>query len=251
MGPNPLFREKKANSVAQYLRALKTLGQKRTRWFRGHSDARWKLIPSLVRSRKQWVSDEGLLMARFKQNALPLVPPGSRTDTEWDWLLLMQHHGAKTRLLDWTENPLAGLYFAVADPTKRDGCVWVLDPEGLNKKAALASTDPIPTLEDKSLQVYRPSELAQAVAGFTRPPVAVLAMRMFPRLVAQAGVFTLVHRVLTPLEDFEDGRYVGRILIPGSAKNTIRTDLYDIGVTRLALFPELESVAKHAMSFLK
>src|SRR5713101_8405674 len=113
MASKPLFPQKSVRSVAAYLKVLGKLGQGRTLWFRGHTDVRWKLVPSLVRTRKHWISDEARLITRFRQNALPLVPAGTRTQSDWDWLLQMQHYGAKTRLLDWTESPLAGLYFAV------------------------------------------------------------------------------------------------------------------------------------------
>src|SRR5260370_22893009 len=76
---------------------------------------------------------ERRMLDRFKKESVPLLK-GLQPTTNWDWLSVAQHQGLPTRLLDWTANALAGLWFAVAaDPpegTER-GVLWVLevDPE--------------------------------------------------------------------------------------------------------------------------
>ncbi|MGD0547872.1 MAG: FRG domain-containing protein [Terracidiphilus sp.] len=105
-------------------------------WFRGHANHSWHLEPSLARSGK--LVAELQLMKQFKQNAFQFldVPP----QDEHEWIFLMQHYAIPTRLLDWTENPLIGLYFAVQDfpgSKKPPAALWCLYPQELNKSLVL------------------------------------------------------------------------------------------------------------------
>jgi hypothetical protein len=219
-------------------------------WFRGHGNAKWKLLPSLLRSSDP--SAEASLLKRFKQNALPFT--GYLPGDEWDWLFLMQHHGVPTRLLDWTESPLVALYFAVESESRNstDGCIWCLRPRVFNKQANVDPTfaADIPCFgTDEVLANYMPSKVAAEVTT-KLPPLAALALRRFQRLYAQLGVFTISHRDRRPLDKFGDGKHLARLIIPKSSKSKIRRELSLLGITRLTLFPELTSVAALARGLL-
>lgn len=219
-------------------------------WFRGTRKLSYKPVPTIGREPYS-LDHEQALITLFKKHA---PYSGRLPSTEWDWLYLMRHHDVPTRLLDWTENPLVALYFATlpgvgndtADsPTpEEDGAVWVLFPTELNDHAGIARTfvGDIPLLDDRFGPTvdYMPSKLLADVDS--RPPIAAVAMRQTGRMIAQQSVFTVTHRDQVSLEEVDNGRALGRFVIPGAAKWLLRSELEACMVTKHSLFPELDNV---------
>ncbi len=53
-----------------------------------------------------------------------------------DWLTLVQHYGAPTRMLDWTTSPLVAMHFAMEQDDYTDpSAVWAIDGQWLRMKS--------------------------------------------------------------------------------------------------------------------
>ena len=219
-------------------------------WFRGSTILSRKLVPTLGRHPYTLPQERPLINA-FKQNAVQFVshPPQS----QWEWLFLARHHGVPTRLLDWTESPLLGLYFAthsLESPGKnddRDGALWLLLPVALNEEANITFPDgrtlPIFEEDDDHLRNYLPTTLSSENKS-RLPPAAAIAARHSRRMQAQHSVFTITHREPTPIEEVGARKHIGRYIIPASAKLHIRRQLNVLKINRLTVFPDLDNVAR-------
>jgi hypothetical protein len=89
--------------------------------YRGHADVAWSLQPSAFRPGKKGITDRAALH-RWSRVASRFASPVPRNDVEW--LVLAQHYGVPTTLLDWTESPLIALFFACYGEEGSNGCVW-------------------------------------------------------------------------------------------------------------------------------
>lgn len=183
------------SEISRYLRNMDDL-----HWFRGLGSHAYKLTPSLYRH--PTITDEiGLhalekkIITRFKERSIPYLP--KQTDSIWEIMFIMQHYGLPTRLLDWTENPMIALFFALSsnEPDRttnkctKKSVIWILSPKKWNeavfnhvtyKGAALSITD-------RLISSYDPL----AIDNTPAMPAAIWGLHNSPRIVAQRGTFTI------------------------------------------------------------
>lgn len=223
--------------------------------FRGHANASWPLVPSLMREHMfldenptstavEALEDE--LLSQFERRALPvLVQPPHGRGSRWRWAALAQHHNLPTRLLDWTYRATTALYFAVGfEPPKQYGgfsCVWAIQspPEyhevqraralrlGIGNRFVPTDDWPVPQ-HDKDL----------AVCKYDPPHVS-------PRITMQQACFTAhPSHYKRKYFDWIDGVRVIFLVHEGD-RNSLKGGLERIGVNREVLFPGLDGIAAH------
>ena len=234
------------NSVEELLSLLGALSRTAggDLWFRGQSMYDWPLTPGLFRLEGQ-VSESTLLL-RFKQSAAQLIATAPKES--YDWMFLMQHYGLPTRLLDWSESPLIGLYFAIENAIHHsdDGALWILNPIELNLISKIQSNKEsffIPSFEEDVLSSYT-IESVRSQQNLTLRPVAIIATRNNPRIQAQLGVFTVHHTKEETIENASVGAPPFlKVKIPASAKESLKKQLSMLGYSRFQVFPELSSIS--------
>ena len=282
--------EKAAASIAEYLQGIREIrdawnplgSERQDLWYRGVSKRSFNLLPGVYRPEAgAYDFDETSLLQTFVMQGMALAKPRPRDD--WEWYFLAQHHRVPTRLLDWTENALAALYFAVwsrvdcASVTKvsqlassvpadqkfdeDSPVVWVLEAGSLNAYSYGLQFDLVLVPGGELTRCYLPENAAgkRLPESFNARgqeltnanPIAIYPYRASDRIVAQQGTFTLHGVNRTPLEELPTNSYgfgprLACILLDRNRLPHIFEELDVVGVHSLSLFPDLDRVAERA-----
>jgi FRG domain len=245
--------------------------------FRGQRDAAWSLETTLYRAALAIRHDLGeisdserWMLYQFKRRAhhyLSNLPP----DTDpLNWLAIMQHYGAPTRLLDFSHSIYVASFFACEKSTTTSA-VWGINLLPLLWRTRDAFDETIDVINRRVV-----SQANQILLGETPSTQDILAVepeRMHERLAIQQGVFLFPSDVSAPfetnlasglgidlalfnnapIESWKDAEIDGntlidlrtcKVLIPQHLFSEGLRDLHNMNIDSATLFPGLDGFAR-------
>jgi len=200
--------------------------------YRGVSSSKYELKPSIGRIRTYKkekelnVGNEMVIFNDFKNRAYPYIK-----DYNFNTLELLsfgRHHGLPTRLLDWTQNLMVAIYFAVEqhltddkeDEKKEEdihSCIYIHKAE-----TPIEPCEPFDPFTINCVRYYLPKHLDS-------------------RLIAQGGLFTVHNEPYTPWNP--DG--LETVFIHKKIRGEIKILLNKLGINANTLSPDIDGIAKY------
>ena len=169
-----------------------------------------------TRKKPYKLADEKQALELFQRQARPHL--GHTPSSDLEWLVIAQHHGMFTRLLDWTESILVAAYFAAQEAgTKGDAVIY-----GVRNLRTLTKAE-----ENNPFKLTAP--------GVYRPP------HITPRIPAQRSVFT-VHP--NPKAPFSPDGLVEWRMSEGACSN-IKQVLDACAINESSLFTDLDGLSRY------
>jgi len=171
-----------------------------------------------------------------------------------EWLSLMRHYGAPTRLLDFTYSFYVAAYFALEEAEK-DCAVWAINTEWAVEESKAKFTKG--TAAWRFLKEFITHEKEKAFKKvFMRADHKKFAcpqnpFRLNERLTIQKGTFMCPGDVTSSFEEnlrslsgSDKKQNIVKIIIPHRFRRHILDILDGMNISRAALFPDLDGFAK-------
>jgi hypothetical protein len=263
--------------------------------FRGVHNSTWLLQTSLERHAppgSKRSDAENTLLREFKKRAHIYLPPQAipGANETGEWLALMQHFGAPTRLLDVTRSPYLALYFAIEDISRvGSSSVWAINKSWCLRAAGRVALKIRPDGRDEIerwldgveagnyFDVEVPDELFEE--GYPEPVpyakgcllsqlrgddwrrsemtlvIPYVPNKLTQRLSIQQGEFLVPLNANTSFSDNLEalgdfGDNVLQFTVPYAQRGRILERLRLMNITREQLFPGMDGFAQSFQQFL-
>ena len=187
--------------------------------------------------RRVWGDQEERILRIFKRKAIHFLDHVPDLEDDFQWLALMQDHGAPTRLLDFTWSPYVAAFFALHNATGDHAVIWACNPVEIESM--------------KKLDLEKPGAFRK---HFLSGPGTFVSLgephAMNRRLIAQSGTFLVPAVLDQSIEDIlatyprPKQTLTKFVLSTESIREEGMRELYKMNITQATLFPDLDGLAR-------
>lgn len=232
------------------------IGQFSENWaFRGQANAAWGLNNAIERT--DFISFhkrmEAEFVAEFQRGARNYLSRDEIPEHLIEWLALMQHHGAPTRLLDLTKSPFIAAYFAYEQAILQKDeyvAIWGINIHYLRSRAVAELVEEFEEALEQSNNLINESLFEKIFYSNDRSLVfPVEPFRMNRRYSLQQSIFVSTGTSDEPF--MEQLMFLGaglpqsvvKIELPAWIQKEVMRDLQKMNLHRASLFPDLDGYA--------
>ena len=222
--------------------------------YRGMPDKKFKLTTSLQRNCKNKKNslEKAILrnFTKYAANSNPVLE-----NSVWQQLIIGQHHGLPTRLLDWTYSPLMGLHFAtsgeeLSQMDSHDAVLWKIDIDEIN---SLLPDRYIEKLKQENAYLFTANMLEFLVDNLEQYDCDMLSNSMVlleppsidQRIINQYSYFSVIPKQIEDIEDFLDRATFNteKYYIDRNLKWRVRDMLDQMNINERIAYPGLDGLS--------
>ncbi len=223
--------------------------------YRGMPNIDYKMTTSLRRNCK--VLERTLEPAILKNFAkYAVIEEPSVANSVWRQMILGQHHGLPTRLLDWTHSALVALHFAVTEENlehmaEHDCMVWRIDIDELH---SLLPEKYRRVMRENKAEVFSVDMLTQAAGSLSEydadmgreAMVVIEPPSINQRIVNQYAFFSVIPLDMEDVEQFLDRHteHTVKYVIDRDLRWRVRDMLDQLNMSERIVYPGLDGLSK-------
>ncbi len=223
--------------------------------YRGLAKSIFNLSTSLNRNCKHLQEElESSILRNFTKYAITEDP--TLLDSVWKQMILGQHHGLPTRLLDWTYSPLTAMHFATTENNldkmdKHDCVVWKIDIEEIHRTLPAEYYSLLESENAGFFTVEMMNKIAPTTADYDRAMgkdamVIIEPPSIDPRIINQYSYFSIIPSGMDDIEQFlaDHTENTVRYIIPAALRWRIRDMLDQLNINERIVYPGLDGLSE-------